>query len=135
MRGILIRFTTLTAFTMVFRFSISVEAARTEAFLILALSNLIHIFECKSENKSIFKIPYANNQPLLISVFISAALAISSVFFHPLNLLLKTYPLTANQFLIVVACSVVVPLINAVVLKIKNQKRDSQFETVILTNS
>lgn len=134
-RGILIGFTTLIAFTLVFSSSLNVDAARTAAFLTLALSQLIHVFECKSESKSIFKIPYANNKPLLLSVFISAALAISSVCFQPFNLLLKTYPLTADQLLIVAVCSIAVPLINAVALRIKVKKRDSQIETMILKNN
>ena len=60
-RGVLIGFTTLAVFILIFRMSLSVDAARTGAFLTLVLTQLIHVFECKSETKSIFTIPYFNN--------------------------------------------------------------------------
>lgn len=123
-RGILIGFTTLTVFTIVFRMSLSVDAARTAAFLALVLSQLIHVFECKSETKSIFKIPYGNNKMLLFSALISAIVAIASIYLQPLNQLLKTCPLPQAQFLITVACTLIIPVLNAFILKFKRMKSE-----------
>lgn len=124
LRGILIGFTTLTVFTIVFRMSLSIDAARTAAFFALVLTQLIHVFECKSETKSIFKIPYTNNKMLLLAVLISAIVAIASVYLGLFNQLLRTCPLTEGQMLVTIGCSLIVPVLNALALKLKRKKEE-----------
>ncbi|NLZ52609.1 MAG: cation-translocating P-type ATPase, partial [Thermoanaerobacteraceae bacterium] len=60
-RGIFIGVSTLLSFMLVYRQSESLESARTAALVTLVLSQLIHVFECKSEKKNIFEIEIFSN--------------------------------------------------------------------------
>lgn len=119
LRGILIGFTTLFVFSVLFGMSGSLEIARTGAFLALVFTQLIHVFECKSEHKSIFKIPYFNNKKLLGAVAFSVLISIACVYLPQLNLLLRTSPLNGQQLFVTIMSSLLVPIVNAVVLGIK----------------
>lgn len=121
-RGILIGLTTLTVFTTIFRISQNVMAAHTAAFLSLVLSQLIHVFECKSEVKPIFKIPFLNNKKLLLAVLVSIAVTIASIYVPQMNLLLKTVPLTQEEILTTMSFTLFIPVVNSVVLSIKNSR-------------
>lgn len=125
-RGILIGFTTLSVFLTVFRLSYSVDAARTAAFLTLVLTQLIHVFECKSETKSIFSIPYFNNMKLVLSVLLSAVVVFLAIYLPQMNLLLRTVPLNGTQLGIVFGCSLVVPVINAIFLGLRRRRRKKE---------
>ena len=70
-RGFLIGICTLLVFSSILFLGGNVERARTGAFLTLVLTQLIHVFECKSERKTIFEIPIFNNRPLLLAVICS----------------------------------------------------------------
>lgn len=72
-RGLLIGICTLASFTVLLTNTHSLGTARTGALITLVLSQLIHVFECKSEEKTLFTVPYLSNPFLLFSVFISAA--------------------------------------------------------------
>ncbi len=119
-RGILIAITTLTVFTIVFRTTISIELARTATFLTLVSLQLIHVFECKSEQKSIFRINYFNNKKLIFAVGLSITLASVAIWFEPLSKLLKNYPLSMGQVGLVVFFTLVVPIINGIFVEVKN---------------
>ena len=60
-RGMLIGICTLGAFSAVVRTGGTLEAARTAALCTLILSQLVHVFECKSERRTLFSMPYGNN--------------------------------------------------------------------------
>jgi Ca2+-transporting ATPase len=72
-RGLLIGICTLASFTVLLTNTHSLGTARTGALITLVLSQLIHVFECKSEDKTLFTVPYLSNPFLLFSVFISAS--------------------------------------------------------------
>ncbi len=118
-RGILIGFTTLSVFTVIFRMTLSVDIARTAAFLTLVSTQLIHVFECKSETKSIFNINYFNNKVMLFAILTSVIVAIISVWVDPINKLLRNCPLTLEQTFVVVIFTLVIPVLNAITLWIK----------------
>lgn len=119
-RGILIGFTTLIVFSIIYMLTLSIVCARTAAFLALISCQLIHVFECKSETKSIFSLKYFNNKALLLAVLVSGALSAFSIWSPYMNLLLRTCPLTVSQTVITIAVTLVVPIINAIIIKIKN---------------
>ncbi len=128
-RGILIGLTTLFVFTMVFRMSQNVMAAHTAAFLTLVLTQLIHVFECKSETKSIFKIPYFNNKKLIGATLLSLTVTILSIYTPQLNLLLKTVPLAREEFLLALGASLVVPVVSAMALHFKHRRTREHLST------
>ena len=51
-----------------------IEVGQTMAFVVLALSELVHIFNIRDNNKSIFKTKVFNNSKLVWAILVSAAL-------------------------------------------------------------
>lgn len=121
-RGVLIGVTTLLSFITVNQISNSVDCARTGALVTLVLSQLIHVFECKSEKKSIFQIPFLDNMWLVVSVLISFGVLLAVIYVPFLQNLFKTVPLMGEQWLIVAATSLVVPVVSSFFIRTKKIK-------------
>ena len=51
-----------------------IEVGQTMAFMVLALSELVHVFNIRDNNKSIFKTKVFNNSKLVWAILVSAAL-------------------------------------------------------------
>ena len=71
-QGIMVGALTLAAF--VFGSQRSLEAGRTMAFTVLALSQLVHAFNVRSNRQSVFKVGLLSNRYLLGAVILSALL-------------------------------------------------------------
>ena len=56
---------------------LKVEVAQTMAFTVLALSELVHVFNIRNNTKSIFKTGIASNKKLLLAIGVSALLMIT----------------------------------------------------------
>jgi Ca2+-transporting ATPase len=112
-RGIFIGVSTLLSFVIVSRISYSLECARTGALVTLVLSQLIHVFECKSEKKSIFQIPFLNNMWLVVSVLLSLGVLLAVVYIPFLQNLFKTVPLNGEQWLPVAGFSILAPVVSS----------------------
>ncbi|MCM1479303.1 MAG: cation-translocating P-type ATPase [Muribaculaceae bacterium] len=110
-RGILIGLCTLGSFTLINNIFGSIPAARTAALFTLVLSQLFHVFECKSEKKNIFTVPYMNNKKLIGAVLISLAIVFGAAYFPPLQVIFSTVPLTGEQLLISAGFAVFAPIL------------------------
>lgn len=110
-RGILIGICTLACFTVMLRTGAGLGAARTGALLTLVMSQLFHVFECKSETKNIFTVPYFNNPKLILAVLCSAAAIFGAIYFPPLQTVFRTVPLNGEQVLISLALAFAAPLL------------------------
>ncbi len=121
LRGILLGFSVLGAFTTVLGFTKNVEAARTSAFLALVFTQLIHVFECKSENRGFFQIRIFSNMKLIWAVISSAAIVLSTVYIPAMNLVFKTVPLDLKSVLTVLGFSFAVPVLYGVVKTFKKK--------------
>lgn len=113
-RGILIAACTLFTFRIIGKSGGSLEAARTGAFLTLVLTQLIHVFECKSEEKSLFGINLLNNKPLIAAALFSLAMILSVIYVPFLAGIFKTVPLGLNQMIYVVLITLVCPVAGAI---------------------
>ncbi len=112
LRGILIGFSTLASFITLFHLTGSVDHARTAALFALVFAQLIHVFECKSEEKNLLHIPYGNNKKLLAAVGVSMLALFSVLYIEPLRMIFATVPLTLNQLLIPACFCLIAPLAN-----------------------
>lgn len=123
-RGVLIAFTTLTVFTIMLRMTNSLAISRTAIFLTLVGLQLIHVFECKSESKSIFKINHLQNKKLILATIVSLIIAISAIWIEPVNKIIKNCPLDMEQTVVVLGFILFIPIVNAIVMncrtKVKN---------------
>lgn len=111
-RGIFIGFSTLTSFTAVLHIGGTLEAGRTAALITLVMSQLIHVFECKSESKPLFKINLLSNVKLVLAVLVSFAVLAAAVTIPQIQAVFETVTLTSQQLLIALGLSVAVPVIS-----------------------
>ncbi len=110
-RGVLIGLTTLSVFATMLYFSGDVGVARTGAFVTLVLTQLIHVFECKSETKSIFQMPIFNNIYMILAVLCSLIMILGVVYIPSLQNIFKTVPLGLDAWLITGGLSFLVPVL------------------------
>ncbi len=122
-RGILIGLCTLGCFTVSLNMTGSVDTARTASLTTLILSQLIHVFECKSEKKGLFTINPFSNMKLLFAVFISVAVLLGAIFLPWAQLIFGTVTLGRDVLLVSAAFSMAVPLV-ASVFRLFEKKKD-----------
>ena len=58
------------------------------------LSQLIHVFECRSEHGSVFTVNPFGNPALFVSVLTSAAALAACIWWEPLSAVMQTFPLS-----------------------------------------
>lgn len=94
LRGALIGASTLGCFAYMLKQGCDLPVARTAALITLILSQLFHVFECRSEHRSVFTMNPFGNPTLLVSVLISAGVTAACVWWPPLSAIMQTAPLT-----------------------------------------
>jgi len=115
-RGCLIGVCTILSFIGGKYYGMSIEACRTLALGTLVLSQLIHVFECRSEKHSLFEINPFTNLYLIGAVGISVTMLISIVYIPFLQNVFHTIPLSVGQWLIILFFSGIISFINSLYL-------------------
>lgn len=122
-RGCLIGVCTLLSFMVGRYYGMNLATCRTIALCTLVMSQLLHVFECRSERHSIFEIKIFSNIYLLGAVLVSITM-IGCILYVPfLASVFNTVPLKLNQWLFVLFFSGIIFLINSVYLLIKVKKK------------
>lgn len=121
-RGILIGLTTLGAFFTLYHRSGNIDTGRTAALLTLVMTQLIHVFECKSEVRGLLSINWFNNIPLLLSVIVSVAAIFMGIYSPFFAKIFFTVPLSLNELGIICAYCAAVPVLNGIFLSIKRKR-------------
>lgn len=116
-RGVLIALCTIASFTVLLSMTGSLDIARTGAVCTLIVSQLVHVFECKSEKKTLLTVPYFSNPFLLFSAAVSAFVLLAGMYLPMLQSVLCTKALTRNQLLISLGFSFIVPVLASVFRK------------------
>lgn len=120
-RGSLIGLCTLLSFMVGRYYKMNLETCRTLALCTLVMSQLIHVFECRSERHSIFQIKLFTNPYLVGAVTVSIVLICSVLYVPFLQGVFHTVPLSINQWFIVMFFSGIIAFINSVYLLIKSK--------------
>jgi len=110
-RGVIIGLSTLVVFISILKFSGDVSTARTAAFVTLVITQLIHVFECKSERKNIFEVPLFNNIPLVLAVICSLIMIIGVVYHPFFQKIFRTVALGHNEWVLIGGFSALGPVI------------------------
>ena len=114
-RGMLIGLTTIAVFSMLLTGGASLQTARTGALAALILTQLIHVFECKSERRTLLHIPFFNNLKLIGAVCVSLAV-MSFAIWHPVGqMIFETVALSAQQMRLIGLLLLAAPLLWALV--------------------
>lgn len=114
-RGILIGLSTLGSFGTVMHMGGSIEACRTAALITLVVSQLIHVFECRSEKRSLFRLNPFGNMKLVGAAALSAAVLAAAVMVPQLQVVFSTVAPDMMQLLTALGFSVAVPVICGVI--------------------
>lgn len=114
-RGFFIAVSTIASFMIVYTMGKNLAAARTAALVTLVMSQLIHVFECKSENKNLFEIPLLSNKYLILAVLSSVLMLLGIIYVPFLSEIFGTAALAANEWLIAVGISMLVPVLVSIV--------------------
>jgi Ca2+-transporting ATPase len=114
-RGILIGLSTLGSFGTVMHKGGSVEACRTAALITLVVSQLIHVFECRSEKRSLFRLNPFGNMKLVGAAALSAAVLAAAVMVPQLQVVFSTVTPDMMQLLTALGFSVAVPVICGII--------------------
>lgn len=118
-RGTLIGVCTLLAFMIGRFYRMDLETCRTIALSTLIMSQLFHVFECRSERHSIFEIKLFTNPYLVLAVLVSIVMLLSILYVPFLSAIFHTVPLMLNHWMIVLLFSGVIAFINSMYLFIK----------------
>ena len=121
-RGCLIGVCTLLSFVGGMYFGMSLETCRTMALATLVMSQLFHVFECRSERHSIFEINLFTNPYLVLAVSTSIIMLLGIIYIPFFRTIFHTTILGLNSWLLVLFCSSVIFFINSVYLFIKVKK-------------
>ncbi len=113
-RGFLIGLTTLAVFVTFLKHGSGIDVARTAALFALIITQLFHVFECKSETRSLFSVHYFNNFKLLGAVLISMLVTLATIYVPQMRLVFKTVPLSIGELLVVICYALIAPIISAV---------------------
>ena len=114
-RGCLIALCTLGVFVTTITSGGNIATARTAAFLTLVATQLIHVFECKSEKKNLFRIPIFNNFALVLAALSSFFMILAAIYVPFMQIIFQTVPLDFHSLLRVIGFSIVGPVLSAII--------------------
>lgn len=118
-RGSLIGVCTLLSFMSGRYYGMDLATCRTITMCTLVMSQLLHVFECRSERHSIFEINIFSNIYLLGAVLVSMTMICCILYIPFLSGIFNTVALNLGQWLLVIFFSGIIFLINSVYLLIK----------------
>ncbi|QLY78719.1 calcium-translocating P-type ATPase, SERCA-type [Clostridium intestinale] len=120
-RGTLIGICTLTSFIVGQYFGFDLKTSRTIALATLVMSQLIHVFECRSERHSIIEIKLLSNPYLVGAVLVSITMIMSIMYIPFLQGVFQTQALNLLEWGIVMFFSGIIATINSVFLYFKTR--------------
>ncbi len=111
LQGAFIALMSLLAFAFVYFFEADslgpakLDRARTAAFVVLATAQLFHALNCRSQSRSLFQLGVFSNPKLIAADLVSFLLTLGVIYLPFLRRVFRTVPLSAAEWLIVVAVS------------------------------
>jgi len=124
-RGCVIGLTTLFVFVSFIRLYGDVTIARTAAFTALIFTQLFHVFECKSEHKSLFTIKLFSNPMLILAVIASLGMSLLTIYSPFLQGVFLTSSLSVSQLLRVFSFALIAPVLSSIWMLRPRAKADS----------
>jgi len=116
-RGCIIGLTTLMTFISLMRTSGgNVDLARTGTLFTLVMSQLFHVFECKSETRSLFQINPPENPALILAVLASVTMILLVVYNPWAQTIFSTVPLSPQELLLAFSYAAAAPVLSALAM-------------------
>lgn len=121
-RGILIGLCTLGCFAYSLKLGCTLETARTCALVTLIASQLIHVFECRSEHKSVFRMNPFENPALILAVLVSGGVTALCIYLPFLSVAMETTPLILPEMAWSLMFAAAVPIASGLLGLIANRE-------------
>ncbi|MCD7823666.1 MAG: cation-translocating P-type ATPase [Oscillospiraceae bacterium] len=121
-RGILIGLCTLGCFAYSLYLGCTLETARTCALVTLIASQLIHVFECRSERKSVFRMNPFENLSLILAALVSAGVTALCIYLPFLSVAMETTPLMLSEMVWSLLFAAAVPIASGLLGLITNRE-------------
>ncbi|WP_272507348.1 calcium-translocating P-type ATPase, PMCA-type [Clostridium aestuarii] len=123
LNGLLIGALTLIAFQIgITRYSNSIMHAQTMAFMVMSISELVHSLNMRNSEKSIFKIGFFTNKPLILSILLGILLQNTLLFIPAFRNIFKVYKLNIYDWKWIIILSIMPLLFNEIAKLINNKK-------------
>ncbi len=126
-RGILTGASTLGVFLTVQMTTGQLELARTSAFVTLVMVQLLHSFECRSEDKNLFQIDLRENLWLIGADAVSILMILAVVYIPHLQSIFRTVPLDLAQWGIILAFTLLGPILASLIPGPGRRKKENEF--------
>lgn len=99
-----------TFYYLIEHMGMATEPARNLLLLLMVLFENIHIFNCRSEERSVFKVPFSSNWLLIGTVVLAQSVHIASMHIPGLEKVLGTQPVSLKEWgcLLLIALSIIV---------------------------
>ncbi|WP_343252415.1 cation-translocating P-type ATPase [Ligaoa zhengdingensis] len=123
-RGCLIGLTTVAVFSNFMREFGDLDLARTGAFATLVITQLIHVFECKSEEHGLFGINPLNNKKLILAVLVSAGVLWAAIYLPFLNGIFRTVPLGWHHLATMAVYIMFAPILSSILILSKRRPKN-----------
>ena len=94
-----------------------IEVGQAMAFVVLALSELVHVFNIRDNTKSIFKTNIFNNSKLILAI-IASAVCMLVVLFVPALRTIFSLPVLPSENIIEVVCLILAPIVIVEIFKL-----------------
>lgn len=117
-RGLLIGGSTLSSFVYTLYASGDLMCARTCALITLIVSQLIHVFECRNEQGSIFTNKPFGNAAVVLSVLVSLIVTALCIYVPALCVLMETAVPSPVQTLVALGFAAAIPILSGVVSQV-----------------
>ncbi|MGI6317159.1 MAG: calcium-translocating P-type ATPase, SERCA-type [Firmicutes bacterium] len=104
-RGSVIGITTITIFALAYNNSSDLIYAQTMALSTLILTQLLHVFECRSEYLAVWETGFTGNLMLLGAVIFSFLLLLAIIYLPFLREIFQTYPLGVKEWILIFSAS------------------------------
>lgn len=115
-RGTLIGLCTVISFVYsLVKFNSDISLSRTIALSTLIMSQLFHVFECRSEKQSVFNLGLFSNMYLVWAVLSSLIMLLAVIYMPVFHKIFSTKPLNYNHWIIVIVCSGLISLISSLI--------------------
>lgn len=84
--------------------------ARTDIMMLMVLLQNFHVLNCRSETRSLFKIPFSDNKLIVVGVLLAQGIHILAAYIPGLNDTLQLEPVQLNEWLVLLglSCTIVV---------------------------
>ncbi len=107
---------------LIVEINMDVSHARAYVLALMVFMQNIHVLNCKSEKKSIFKMNFKENRFILLVIFSSILLQIIVMEVPFLSKFLQTYSISYNQLALLVCVSIPILFVMEIYKKFKNKE-------------